>query len=53
MVVEPEAGDPPQIQCYGMGQTAYGSYEIGTLWMYHTDPEDVGGGRYTATRRPS
>ncbi|MBM4046318.1 MAG: hypothetical protein FJ279_14500, partial [Planctomycetes bacterium] len=42
MMVEPDAGDPPQIQCYGMGATAYGPYEIGTLWMYHTNPQDLG-----------
>ena len=45
MVVEADAGDPPQIQCYGMGSTAYGPYEIGTLWLYHTDPQDLGGGK--------
>ena len=45
MVVEPDAGDPPQIQCYGMGSTAYGPFEIGTLWMYHTDPQDLGAGK--------
>jgi hypothetical protein len=43
--MEPDAGDPPQIQFYGMGATAYGNYEIGTLWMYHTDPEDTGVGK--------
>ena len=42
MVVEPDSGDPPQIQCYGMGSTAYGPYEIGTLWIYHTSLQDVG-----------
>lgn len=42
LVVEPDSGDPPQIQSYGMGSSAYGPYEIGTLWMYHTDPGDVG-----------
>lgn len=40
MVMEPDAGDLPQIQFYGMGSVPYGTYEIGTLWMYHTDPED-------------
>lgn len=38
MVLEPDAGDGTQIQFYGMGSTSYGPYEIGTLWMYHTDP---------------
>jgi len=42
MVLEPDAGDPPQIQFYGMGAAAYGSYELGTLWMYHTDVGDTG-----------
>ena len=45
MIMEPDAGDPPQIQFYGMGATSYGSYEIGTLWIYHTDPADTGGGK--------
>ena len=45
MIMEPDAGDPPQIQFYGMGATSYGSYEIGTLWMYHTDPGDTGWGK--------
>jgi hypothetical protein len=45
MVMEPDAGDPPQIQCYGMGSAPYGPYELGTLWVYHTDPTDVGGGK--------
>ena len=40
MVFEPDVLDPPQTQFYGMGVTAYGSYELGTLWMYHTDPDD-------------
>ena len=41
MIMEPDAGDPPQVQFYGMGATGYGAYEIGTLWMYHTDPGDT------------
>jgi hypothetical protein len=45
MVAEPDGDDPPQIQFYGMGSTGYGPYEIGTLWMYHTNPEDLGGGK--------
>ena len=45
MVLEPGPGDPPQFQMYGMGATAYGDYEIGTLWDYHTDPEDTGRGK--------
>lgn len=45
MIMEPDAGDPPQIQFYGMGSAPYGSYEIGTLWMFHTDPEEMGFGK--------
>ena len=45
LVFEPGPGDPPQLQFYGMGATNYGSYEIGTLWAYHTDAEDQGAGK--------
>ena len=45
MVLEPDADDPTQTQFYGMGATAYGPYEIGTLWMYHTEESDSGGGK--------
>ncbi len=45
MIMEPDAGDAAQVQFYGMGAAAYGSYEIGTLWMYHTDPADPGLGK--------
>lgn len=44
IVFEPDAGDPPQIQFYGMGSAPYGSYEIGTLLMFHTDPKEYGMG---------
>lgn len=40
MIMEPDAGDPTQIQFYGMGATTYGPYQIGTLWMFHTDPAE-------------
>ena len=40
MVLEPDAGDPPQTQFYGLGACAYGPYELGTLWIYATDPDD-------------
>jgi hypothetical protein len=40
LIMEPDAGDPPQVQFYGMGSTAYGPYELGTLWVYHTDHDD-------------
>jgi hypothetical protein len=45
LVFEPGPGDPPQLQFYGMGSALYGSYEIGTLWAYHTRVEDFGGGK--------
>ncbi|HRU06421.1 MAG TPA: hypothetical protein P5137_11680, partial [Candidatus Brocadiia bacterium] len=45
MVMEPDAGDPPQVQFYGMGAATYGDYEIGTLWMFHTDPDEPGFGK--------
>ena len=41
MVLEPDAGDPPQTQFYGLGACAYGPYEVGTLWIYATDTEDL------------
>lgn len=44
LVLEPDAGDPPQIQFYGMGSALYGPYEIGTLWIFHTDPTEFGMG---------
>lgn len=45
MILEPDASDPPQIQFYGMGAALYGSYQIGTLWIFHTDPEEYGIGK--------
>jgi len=45
MVLEPDAGDPPQVQFYGMGAAPYGSYLIGTLWVFHTDLSDVKPGK--------
>ncbi|MFA6108861.1 MAG: hypothetical protein WDA75_08830 [Candidatus Latescibacterota bacterium] len=44
MVLEPGPVDPPQVQFYGMGAAPYGPYEIGTLWIFHTDEEEMGGG---------
>lgn len=41
MVLEADAGDPPMTQFYGLGSTPYGPYEIGSLWMYHVDPDDA------------
>jgi hypothetical protein len=42
IVLEPGPGDPPQFQMYGMGSAPYGDLEIGSLWDYVTDPEDMG-----------
>lgn len=42
IVLEPGPGDPPQFQMYGMGAAMYGDFEIGTLWSYHTEPDDTG-----------
>jgi len=42
MVLDQSPADPPQTQFYGMGAAVYGPYEIGTLWVYRTDPEDMG-----------
>jgi len=40
MVLEPDAQDPPMTQFYGIGSVPYGPFELGTLWMFHIDPED-------------
>ncbi|MDW7655714.1 MAG: hypothetical protein SCM11_00925 [Bacillota bacterium] len=40
LVFEPDTGDPPLTQFYGLGSAAYGNYELGTLWIYHVDPDD-------------
>ena len=42
IVIDQSPEDPPQIQFYGMGAATYGNYEIGTLWIYHTDVSDTG-----------
>jgi hypothetical protein len=42
VVLEPEPGDGTNVQFYGLGATSYGPYEIGTLWVYRTDPECLG-----------
>ena len=41
MVLDQQPGDPPQTQFYGLGSALYGPYEIGTLWIYHTDANDM------------
>jgi len=40
LVLEPDSGDRPLTQFYGLGSTPYGSFEIGTLWMYNVDSAD-------------
>lgn len=40
LVFEPDAGDPPLTQFYGMGSAPYGPLELGTLWIYHVDPSE-------------
>ncbi|MFO7535298.1 MAG: hypothetical protein R6X19_06400 [Kiritimatiellia bacterium] len=41
VVMEPDQNDPPNTQLYGMGSAVYGAYLIGTLWVYHTDPDNT------------
>ncbi|MEA3402937.1 MAG: hypothetical protein U9R79_16980 [Armatimonadota bacterium] len=45
MIMEPDAGDGPQVQHYGMGATTCGPYHIGTLWIYHTEPSALTSGK--------
>lgn len=40
LVLEPDAGDPPNTQFYGLGAAPYGPYELGTLWIYKTTQDD-------------
>lgn len=42
IVLEAGPADPCQFQMYGMGDAMYGDYEIGTLWNYYTDLDDMG-----------
>ncbi|MEJ5296678.1 MAG: hypothetical protein WHZ52_01430 [Armatimonadota bacterium] len=52
MILEPDAGDPPQTQFYGMGAVPYGPYEIGTLWIYRTEAEDMGTSKMRGIQYP-
>ena len=52
LVFEPDAADPPQTQFYGLGATAYGSYELGTLWIYRTAPDDRDRGKARGAQEP-
>jgi hypothetical protein len=42
VVLEPEAADDTNVQFYGLGALGYGPFELGTLWVYHTDPDCMG-----------
>jgi hypothetical protein len=52
VVMEPDQGDPPNTQHYGMGAAVYGAYMIGTLWVYHTDPENMDFYKMTGYQQP-
>ena len=52
MVLEPDPGDPPQTQFYGLGACAYGPYEVGTLWIYATDRDDLGPNKMDGLQTP-
>jgi hypothetical protein len=52
LVLEPDAVDPPQTQFYGLGATSYGSYELGTLWIYRTDADDRERGKSRGVQEP-
>lgn len=41
IVCEPEPYDGTNVQFYGMGTIQYGAYELGTLWVYRTDEDDM------------
>lgn len=41
VVIDQDPLDPPQTQFYGMGAIGYGPYEVGTLWIYRTDPANM------------
>ena len=41
LALEPEAGDPPQTQIYGMQMSPYGSFVMGWISMFNTREEDM------------
>jgi hypothetical protein len=41
MVLEPGPQDGCQVQFYGYGACPYGHYELGTLWLFHTDEDEL------------
>jgi hypothetical protein len=52
VVMEPDQCDPPNTQLYGMGTVLYGEYIIGTLWIYHTDVENMDFYKMTGYQEP-
>lgn len=52
VVMEPDQNDPPNTQLYGMGAAVYGAYMIGTLWVYHTDVDEMGFYKMTGYQAP-
>jgi len=52
IVIDQEPGDPAQTQFYGLGAIPYGAYEIGTLWIYHTDAGDMGFNKMHGHQQP-
>lgn len=52
IVIDQEPGDPAQTQFYGLGAIPYGAYEIGTLWIYHTDVNDMGFNKMHGHQQP-
>ena len=41
LVLEPDPADGTQVQFYGVGVSLYGPYEVGTLWIYRTEEDDL------------
>jgi hypothetical protein len=52
IVIDQEPRDHPQVQFYGLGAIPYGTYEIGTLWIYNTEPTDMGFQKMLGHQRP-
>lgn len=41
VVIDQDPVDPVQVQFYGMDAWPYGAYEMGLLWIYDTDANDL------------
>jgi hypothetical protein len=52
IVIDQDPRDHPQVQFYGLGAIPYGSYEIGTLWIYNTKPDDMGFQKMLGNQEP-